>query len=149
MLKSNSVLETIKTPTTKTTTKKAVKKSPIKKAVKKVVKKVVKKSESVILKTSVNTNWKLQTRSLSALVRYAKNEGKQDLQKLIDATNKTKKTSVTIGQIANIKNIVAMASERELYKNASEDKTKFVKGEKKELFSFWLVILTVGRMAKK
>lgn len=134
---SNSVLETIKTPTTK----KAVKKTPIKK--------VVKKSESVILKTSVNTNWKLQTRSLSALVRYAKNEGKQDLQKLIDATNKTKKTNVTIGQIANIKNIVAMASERELYKNASEDKTKFVKGDKKELFSFWLVILTVGRMAKK
>lgn len=137
MLKSNSVLETVKTPTTK----KAVKKAPIKK--------VVKKSESVILKTSVNTNWKLQTRSLSALVRYAKNEGKQDLQKLIDATNKTKKTNVTIGQIANIKNIVAMASERELYKNASEDKTKFVKGDKKELFSFWLVILTVGRMAKK
>ena len=137
MLKSNSVLETVKTPTTK----KAVKKTPIKK--------VVKKSESVILKTSVNTNWKLQTRSLSALVRYAKNEGKQDLQKLIDATNKTKKTNVTIGQIANIKNIVAMASERELYKNASEDKTKFVKGDKKELFSFWLVILTVGRMAKK
>ena len=138
MLKTDSVLKAVNS-------KKVVVKKVVKKAAKKAPKKV---SESVVLKTTINTNWKLQTRSLSALVRYAKNEGKTDLQKLIDATNKTKKTNVQFGEVANIKNIVSFASERELFKNASEDKTKFVKGEKKELFSFWLVILTVGRVAK-
>ena len=56
------------------------------KSVKSVVKKTAKKSESVILKTSVNNNWKKATRSISGLVRYAKNEGRNDLEKLISAT---------------------------------------------------------------
>ena len=43
-------------------------------------KKAPAKSESVILKSTINNNWKQATRSLSGLVRYAKNEGKNDLQ---------------------------------------------------------------------
>ena len=112
----------------------------------------VKKSESVILKTKINNDWKLDTRSMSSLVRYAKGNGAKGLQSLIDATNEKNGTKVSLNQIANIKNIVANATERELYKNANEDKTKgakFIKGDKKELFSFWLVLLTVGRIAKK
>tara|TARA_R110000744_G_scaffold355479_1_gene462057 strand:+ start:104 stop:517 length:414 start_codon:yes stop_codon:yes gene_type:complete len=112
----------------------------------------VKKSENVILKTKINNDWKLDTRSMSSLVRYAKGNGAKGLQSLIDATNEKNGTKVSLNQIANIKNIVANATERELYKNANEDKTKgakFIKGDKKELFSFWLVLLTVGRIAKK
>jgi len=130
-IKTNSVLETVNKVT---------------------VKKVVKKSENVILKTQINDNWKQNTRSMSSLVRYAKGEGASDLQKLIDATNTKNGTKISLNQIANVKNIVSNATERELYKNANEDKTKgakFIKGEKKTLFSFWLVLLTVGRIAKK
>ena len=108
-------------------------------SVKTAVKKTAKKSESVILKTSVNNNWKKATRSISGLVRYAKNEGRNDIEKLISATNKSKGTSIKFGQVANAKNILANATDRE----------KFNKdGSKKLLFSFWLVILTVGRIAK-
>ena len=135
--------------------KNSVKTNSVKKVVKKtanqLVKKTAKKSESVILKTQVNDNWKNNTRSMSALVRYAKGEGANDLQKIIDATNKAKGTNVSLRQVANVKNIVKFATERELFKNANEDKSKgaeFIKGEKKSLFSFWLVILTVGRIAK-
>tara|TARA_R110000823_G_scaffold313070_1_gene440321 strand:- start:134 stop:556 length:423 start_codon:yes stop_codon:yes gene_type:complete len=135
--KTNSVAKTVNKAT--------VKKATVKKA-------KVKKSENVILKTKINNDWKLDTRSMSALVRYAKGNGAKGLQSLIDATNEKNGTKVSLNQIANIKNIVANATERELFKNANEDKTKgakFIKGEKKTLFSFWLVLLTVGRMAKK
>ena len=137
IIKTNSVATTVKKAT--------VKKATVKKT-------TVKKSENVILKTKINNDWKLDTRSMSALVRYAKGNGAKGLQSLIDATNEKNGTKVSLNQIANIKNIVANATERELHKNANEDKTKgakFIKGEKKTLFSFWLVLLTVGRMAKK
>ena len=124
----------------------SVKTNSLKSVVK--TKKAPAKSESVILKSTINNNWKQATRSLSGLVRYAKNEGKNDLQKLISATNKSKGTSVTFGQVANIRNIVAHATERELFKNIATEKGEFVKGEKKTLFSFWLVLQTVGRIAK-
>jgi hypothetical protein len=122
-------------------------------ATKKVeTKKVVKKSESVILKTQVNNNWKDATRSLSALVKYCNGEGKTDIEKMLDATNKSKGTKVNIKQVANIKNITRLATERELNFNANPDKTKgakFIKGEQKRLFSLWLVILTIGRLASE
>lgn len=114
-------------------------------------KKAPKKSENVILKTQINQNWKLATRSMSGLTRYARGEGAKDLQKLIDATNKKEGTKISLNQVANTKNIVANATERELNFNANSDKSKgaeFIKGEKKVLFSFWLVLLTVGRIAK-
>jgi|TARA_R110002167_G_scaffold97778_1_gene257753 hypothetical protein len=140
-IKTNSVQKAISTPNNAT---------PKKVAPKKVTpKKVAKKSESVILKTQINDNWKLSTRSMSGLVRYAKGEGAKDLQKLIDATNEKNKSKISLQQIANVKNIVANATDRELFKNLSTEKGVFVKGEKKSLFSFWLVLLTVGRMAKK
>ena len=107
------------------------------------------KNENVILKSAINNNWKKATRSMSGLVRYAKNEGQQDLQNYIDAVNKNKKTNITFGQVANIKNIVSTATERELYFNLSEVKGEFIKGDRKELFSFWLVLQTVGRIAKE
>ena len=113
-----------------------------------MTKKTPKKSENVILKTQINTNWKLATRSLSGLVRYANGDGAKDLQKLIDATNKKEGVNVSLNQVANVKNIVANATERELFKNLSTEKGEFIKGEKKNLFSFWLVLLTVGRIAK-
>ena len=115
-------------------------------------KKAPQKSESVILKTQINSNWKDATRSLSALVKYCNNEGKTDIQKMLDATNKKEGTKVNIKQIANIKNITRLATERELNFNANPDKTKgakFVKGEQKRLFSLWLVLLTIGRLAKE
>ena len=122
-------------------------------ATKKVAtKKVVKKSESVILKTQVNNNWKDATRSLSALVKYVNSEGKTDIEKMLDATNKSKGTKVNIKQVANIKNITRLATERELNYNLNTDKTKgakFIKGEQKRLFSLWLVILTIGRLASE
>jgi len=115
-------------------------------------KKSVKKSESVILKTQINNNWKDATRSLSALVKYVNGEGKTDIQKMLDATNKSKGTKVNIKQVANIKNITRLATERELNYNSNPDKTKgakFIKGEQKRLFSLWLVILTIGRLANE
>ena len=128
--------------------KNSTSKKVVKKTEKQLVKKTAKKSESVILKTQVNDNWKKNTRSMSALVRYAKGEGKNDLQKIVDATNKAKNTKISINQVANVKNIVKHATERELFKNLSTEKGEFIKGEKKTLFSFWLIILTVGRIAK-
>jgi len=115
-------------------------------------KKAVKKSESVILKTQINNNWKDATRSLSALVKYVNSEGKTDIQKMLDATNKSKGTKVNIKQVANIKNITRLATERELNFNSNPDKTKgakFIKGEQKRLFSLWLVLLTIGRLANE
>jgi Icc-related predicted phosphoesterase len=115
-------------------------------------KKAVEKSESVILKTQINNNWKDATRSLSALVKYVNNEGKTDIQKMLDATNKSKSTAVNIKQIANIKNITRLATDRELNFNSNPDKSKgakFIKGEQKRLFSLWLVILTIGRLANE
>jgi len=137
----------------------AIKTQSVKKVVtaKKVIarvtpKKKAVKSEATLLKQAANDNWKNNTRSMSALVRYCKGDGRQDLEKLIDATNKRNNTKVQFGQVANIKNIVDNASERELFKNANPDKSKgakFIKGDKKTLFSFWLVVLSVGRLAKK
>jgi len=135
-IKTNSVQKAIATVNKVTPKKVTPKKAP-------------QKSESVILKTQINDNWKLSTRSMSGLVRYAKGEGAKDLQKLIDATNEKNKSKISLQQIANVKNIVANATDRELFKNLSTEKGVFVKGEKKSLFSFWLVLLTVGRMAKK
>jgi len=138
----------------------AIKTQSVKKVVtaKKVIarvtpkKKAVKKSESVILKTQINNNWKDATRSLSALVKYVNNDGKTDVQKGLDATNKLKGTKVNIKQVANIKNITRLATDRELNFNANPDKSKgakFIKGEQKRLFSMWLVILTIGRLANE
>jgi hypothetical protein len=131
----------------------AVKKQSVKKVVtKKATKKKAVKSESVILKTQVNNRWKENTRSLSALVKYCKGEGLKDIQKMLDATNKSKGTKVNIKQVANIKNITRLATDRELNFNANPDKSKgakFIKGEQKRLFSLWLVILTIGRLANE
>ena len=133
----------------------AIKTKSVKKVVtaKKVTpKKKAVKSESVILKTQINNNWKDATRSLSALVKYVNNDGKTDIQKMLDATNKSKGTAVNIKQVANIKNITRLATDRELNSNANPDKSKgakFIKGEQKRLFSLWLVILTIGRLANE
>ena len=83
---------------------------------------------------------------MSALVRYAKGNGAEDVQKFIDEVNAKFGTSITIGNI-NTKNIGKHATERELHKNVGTVKA-YVKGDKKEKFSFWLVILTIGRLAK-
>lgn len=135
-------MSTLKTKSIKkvVTTKKV---APKKKAV---------KSENMILKTQINNNWKENTRSLSALVKYVNNEGKKDVQDALNATNKLRGTKVNIKQVANIKNITRLATERELNFNANPDKSKgakFIKGEQKRLFSFWFVILTIGRLAKE
>lgn len=136
-------MSTLKTKSVKkvvTTAKKATPKKP------------AKKSESVILKTQINARWKENTRSLSALVKYVNGEGKTDIQKMLDATNKSKDTKVNIKQVANIKNITRLATDRELNFNANPDKSKgakFIKGEQKRLFSLWLVILTIGRLANE
>ena len=96
-------------------------------------------NEKLVLKTTINNNWKTSVFSLSGLVRYANGEGANDLQSLISAINKDKGTKVSLGQVANVKNIVAHATERELFKKD---------GTKKDKFSFWLLILTAGRIAK-
>ena len=71
-------------------------------------KKAPQKSESVILKTQINSNWKDATRSLSALVKYCNGEGKSDIQKMLDATNKKEGTKVNIKQVANIKELATI-----------------------------------------
>ena len=139
MNKSTQVLKAVTAPK-KVATKKA---TPKKKAV---------KSESVILKTEINNRWKDNTRSLSALVKYCNGDGKTDVQKQLDATNKSKGTKVNIKQVANIKNITRLATDRELNFNANPDKTKgakFLPGEQQRLFSFWQIILTIGRLANE
>ena len=146
---STQVKESRKTTKANNSTANKAKQYAVKDESKGIVASVAKKaSESTILKRGANNNWKDNTRSLSALVRYCKGEGRQDLEKIIEATNvankkgiaKGKLKKVSFGQVANVKNIVANATEREL-----NDK----QGNKKELFSFWLVVLTVGRLARK
>ena len=111
---------------------KTVKNNASKKAVKKTAKVLVKKtavkSESVILKSALNNEWKKETFSMSGLVRYAKGKGEEGLNKYIAHYNKNKGS------------------------NANDDKTKgaeFIKGEAKIKFSYWLLLQTVGRLAKQ
>jgi hypothetical protein len=134
--------------------KNSVKTNSVKKVVttKKVsTKKVAKKSKSVILKSALNNQWKEETFSMSGLVRYAKGKGEKGLNEYINHYNTNKGTNVTFGKVTNIRNIVNLASERELFKNANTDKSKgakFIKGEPKIKFSYWLLLHTVGRLAK-
>ena len=127
-------------------------KKAVKKTAKVLVKKTAVKSESVILKSALNNEWKKETFSMSGLVRYAKGKGEEGLNKYIAHYNKNKGSNVTFGKVTNIRNIVSLASERELFKNANDDKTKgaeFIKGEAKIKFSYWLLLQTVGRLAKQ
>ena len=78
--------------------------------------------------------------SLSGLVRYVKGHAKEDLIILLDATNKKNGTSVSFGQVANIKNIVANATEFELFNRD---------GTKKIIFTFRTIIYTLSRIVKK
>lgn len=130
---------------------KNTKKVVVKKTANELVKKAAKKSESVVLKSALNNEWKKETFSMSGLVRYAKGKGEKGLNEYINHYNKNKGTNVTFGKVTNIRNIVKFASERELFKNANEDKSKgaeFIKGAAKTKFSYWLILQTVGRIAK-
>lgn len=98
-------------------------------------------------RSTVNNNWKKETFSMSALVRYAKSpKGSKDVQKLLDEMNAKHGTNVQLKGITT-QSIVKHATVRELNKNAGDVKN-YVKGEKKVLFSFWLVILTCGRLVQ-
>lgn len=134
-----------------TKVKNTTSKKVVKKTAKVLVKKTAKKSESVVLKSALNNEWKKETFSMSGLVRYAKGKGEKGLNEYIAHYNKNKGSNVTFGKVTNIRNIVKFASERELFKNANDDKTKgakFIKGEPKMKFSYWLILQTVGRIAK-
>lgn len=108
-----------------------------------------KNKKKVSAKIKANRNFKREIFSMSGLMRYAQGAGAQDLQDEIDEVNARLGTSVHKGNI-NIKNIVKYATERELYLNAAtENKQKnWVKGEKKSIFSYWLLLTTVARVAK-
>lgn len=99
------------------------------------------------LRSEINNNWKKETFSMSALVRYAKGKGKNDVEKLLQELNEKNGTNIKIGQLTT-KKIVENATIRELHTNIGDAKN-YKKGDKKTKFSFWLVILTLGRMSKK
>ena len=108
---------------------------------KKVTVKTIKKANNNSLKVKVHANntWKLETFSLSALVRFAKSpKGITVLKPICDLQNTKHGTTLT-PNIISVANIVKHASKKEL---TMKDGTKKVK------FSFWLVILTIGRIAK-
>ena len=108
---------------------------------KKVTVKTIKKANNNSLKVKVHANntWKLETFSLSALVRFAKSpKGITVLKPICDLQNAKYGTTLT-PNIISVANIVKHASKKEL---TMKDGTKKVK------FSFWLVILTIGRIAK-
>lgn len=90
-------------------------------------------------KVQANNEFKNNTFSLSGLVRYAKGDGKAKLEQVINEYNEKHETKVTFGQVANVKNIVKHATDKELNKKD---------GTKKELFSYWLVLQTVGRIGR-
>jgi hypothetical protein len=90
-------------------------------------------------KVLANKQFKENTFSLSGLVRYAKADGRKLLEQVINEYNEKHETKVTFGQVANVKNIVKHATEKELTKKD---------GTKKELFSYWLVLQTVGRIGR-
>ena len=93
------------------------------------------------LRTTANNNWKNEVFGLSALIRYARNDkqGKADVMEILKAYNKKNGTKVGISQIT-LANVVKHATKREL---TMKD------GTKKSKFSFWLVILTIGRLVKE
>ena len=97
------------------------------------------------LRTDANNNWKNETFSLSALIRYARDTkgGKNDVQAILDAANKKNGTKVGISQV-NLKNVLLLATHRELH-TKDEDKNEI----QKTRFSFWLVVLTIGRLVKQ
>lgn len=90
-------------------------------------------------KVLANKQFKENTFSLSGLVRYAKADGRKLLEQVINEYNEKHETKVTFGQVANVKNIVSHSTPKELTKKD---------GTKKELFSYWLVLQTVGRIGR-
>jgi hypothetical protein len=90
-------------------------------------------------KVQANKEFKNTIFSLSGLVRYAKADGRKSLEKIINEYNEKHETKVTFGQVANVKNIVSHATEKELTKKD---------GSKRDLFSYWLVLQTVGRIGR-
>jgi hypothetical protein len=106
---------------------------------------------SLKLRCDANNEWKLETRSLSQLVKYAtKNEkGMKSTKALFTHYNKVNGTKVSTSQMT-VKNVIRLASERELNFGVKNDKgvTTFTGGQK-SLFSFWLLILTIGRLCRE
>jgi len=90
-------------------------------------------------KVQANKQFKENTFSLSGLVRYAKADGRKLLEQVINEYNEKHDTKVTFGQVVNVKNIVKHATDKELNKKD---------GTKKELFSYWLILQTVGRIGR-
>ena len=100
-------------------------------------KKARKQSATQVAKSKANANKKAFDFSVSGLIRYAKNEGAKDLQKLVDETNAKHGTNVSASRVADKRTILK-------FYGTTKD------GEKRTRFSYYNHLLTcVSKLAQE
>lgn len=113
-----------------------MKKVKITKTVKKV-KKV--KSSLLTAKSKANDRFKLDTFSLSGLIRYAQNEGSKHLNDFVHETQLKHDITISFNRMLTTKQILELTKDKE---KLNKDGSKRVK------WSYWHLLNVVGRYAK-
>jgi|14BtaG_2_1085337.scaffolds.fasta_scaffold02923_16 hypothetical protein len=97
------------------------------------------KSSLLTAKSKANDNFKLDTFSLSGLIRYATNEGAEHLQNFVDETEKKSEVSISLNRLLTAKQILKLTKDKE---QVNKD------GSKRLKWSYWHLLNVVGRYAK-
>ena len=97
------------------------------------------KSSLLTAKSKANDNFKLDTFSLSGLIRYATNEGAEHLQNFVDETEKKAEVSISLNRLLTAKQILKLTKDKE---QVNKD------GSKRLKWSYWHLLNVVGRYAK-
>jgi hypothetical protein len=107
---------------------------------KKVTTKTTRKKSSLLTaKSKANDKFKLDTFSLSGLIRYATNEGAEHLQNFVEETEKKMDVSISLNRLLTTKQILKLTKEKE---QINKD------GSKRLKWSYWHLLNVVGRYAK-
>lgn len=95
-----------------------------------------KQSKTQIAKSKANNNKKAFEGSISGLVRYAKNEGRKDLEKLISLINDKNNTNISLNRVCDKKTILG-------FYGLTKD------GKRREKFSYYNHVLAcVNKLAQ-
>lgn len=112
----------------------------MKKANTKTTKKTTKaKSSLLTAKSKANDKFKLDTFSLSGLIRYATNEGAEHLENFISETEKKQNVSISVNRLLTSKRIISLTKDKELINKDGSARVKW---------SYWHLLNVVGRYAK-
>lgn len=100
---------------------------------------------------TANSNWKDNTRSVSALIKYVQGDGKKDFEKLINEQNKAKGVSLSFSQFNSARKVLALWGAIDASRAEKGTETRILtnsKGEKRVLFSWFYLGLAVSYAAR-